>query len=273
MKLQNLTVIFLIIIIPIILMLSYYIGLQIDTITLQTTYNAKLIDSTREAIDAFEINTVEWNDKYSGNLDSKRRDIQASINTFSASLANNLKISGTSKNSMMSFVPAIAYTLYDGYYIYSATEVAKVSEENNGVARIDPNGNVLYELRTDPTQTTKNRNEAASTYEHILKPFVPYSERIDDPSGIADIVVNYTLDNYISIYGTVGTNYINKSGYLVYFNSATKINKNNIKLAGGTIGIEYNGTVIEPEDLSEQITYRETPTGPYRQRRNIPIYI
>ena len=35
MKLQNMTVIFIIIMIPIILVVSYYIGLQINTITMQ----------------------------------------------------------------------------------------------------------------------------------------------------------------------------------------------------------------------------------------------
>lgn len=37
MKLQNMTVIFIIIMIPIILVVSYYIGLQINTITMQKT--------------------------------------------------------------------------------------------------------------------------------------------------------------------------------------------------------------------------------------------
>ena len=65
MKLHNLSVIFVIIAVPLILITSYYISLQIDTINMQTAYNAKLLDSTKEAIDAFEINTVEWNANYS----------------------------------------------------------------------------------------------------------------------------------------------------------------------------------------------------------------
>ena len=65
MKLQNLSVIFIVIIIPIILIVSYYISLQVDTINMQTAYNTKLLESTKEAIEAFEINTVEWNDAYS----------------------------------------------------------------------------------------------------------------------------------------------------------------------------------------------------------------
>ena len=119
MKLHNLSVIFVIIAVPLILITSYYISLQIDTINMQTAYNAKLLDSTKEAIDAFEINTVEWNANYSETADSKRRDVMASINTFINSFANNLGVTGTSRESIMAYMPAIAYTLYDGYYIYS----------------------------------------------------------------------------------------------------------------------------------------------------------
>ena len=61
MKIQNLAVIFLVIMLPIMLVMSYYIQMQIDTITLQTTYDSKLIAATKDAIEAFEINTVEWN--------------------------------------------------------------------------------------------------------------------------------------------------------------------------------------------------------------------
>ena len=64
MKLQGLSLLFVVIVLPILLMVSYTISLQIDTINMQSSYNTKLIDSTKEAIDAFEINTVEWNANY-----------------------------------------------------------------------------------------------------------------------------------------------------------------------------------------------------------------
>ena len=119
MKLSNIAVIFIVIALPVLLILGYYISLQIDTINMQTAYNTKLLESTKEAVEAFEINTVEWNEEHSNTADSKRRDVVASINTFTTSLANNLGVAGTSKDYMMSRIPAIAYTLYDGYYIYS----------------------------------------------------------------------------------------------------------------------------------------------------------
>lgn len=91
MKLQNMTVIFSIIIIPVTLILSAYIGVQIDTAVLQQKYDTKLMDATHDAVVAFELNTI--NNKYSNNSDSMRRDIKASINTFSTSLATSLGMS------------------------------------------------------------------------------------------------------------------------------------------------------------------------------------
>ena len=78
MKLQHIAVIFAIIVIPITLILSAYIGTQIDTASLQQSYNTKLMDATHDAVVAFELNTA--NNIYSANADSMRRDIGAAIN-------------------------------------------------------------------------------------------------------------------------------------------------------------------------------------------------
>lgn len=144
MKLQYLTVIFLIIAIPIILVTSYYMKIQIDTLNLQNLYNIKLTDATREAIEAFEINTVEWDSSYSSVSDSKRRDIQSSINTFIDSLSNNLSSARVSKDIIKLYIPAIAYTLYDGIYIYTSTEIPDVEKTADGYVKLDLNGNPTY---------------------------------------------------------------------------------------------------------------------------------
>lgn len=80
MKMQHIAVIFVIIIIPISIITSFYISTQIYTITLQTEYDTKLSDATYGAVKAFQINTV--NNRYSTVSDSKIRDIEASVNTF-----------------------------------------------------------------------------------------------------------------------------------------------------------------------------------------------
>lgn len=232
MKLQNMSVIFIVIIIPIILVVSYYIGLEIKTITAQNNYNTRLQTAVKDSIQALEINTVEWNSETSKLADSRRRDVQAAINTFTTSLANSMGMSGASKERMQAYLPAIAYTMYDGYYIYSASLVDK--------QQIDPDGKPLFNDDGQPKTET-------ATYEYVLKPYTPYSARY--VNGDIDITVNYTLDNYIKIYGTTDgwENPISKEGYLVNPDDITEIVDNSIK------GIKYKGSNIEPENLTEYV--------------------
>ncbi|MDO5555303.1 MAG: hypothetical protein Q4G09_01195, partial [Clostridia bacterium] len=60
-----------------------------------------------------------------------------------------------------------------------------------------------------------------------------------------NIVVNYTLDNYIKIYGKIDGTYITKSGYL--------IDTGDIKIKDNKI--EKDNIKIKPENLSEQVLY------------------
>lgn len=290
MKLHNLSVIFVVIAIPLILITSYYISLQIDTINMQTAYDAKLLDSTKEAIDAFEINTVQWNSAYSDTADSKRRDVMASINTFINSFANNAGVGGTSKEYIMAYMPAIAYTLYDGYYIYSPANEQLALKDDNGVGIVmteklwDSNGDdfsgyiydetdegkLLYQVANggvanDGTYMgipfTLNQENAATEYKHILKPFAMYTEKIND------WVINYTLDNYITIYGNITnpdgtTEYVYKSGYLTDLNKIDGISSNSVTDITFKKDTEDDLTKVEPEYLSEQIVYKDSKNGP-----------
>lgn len=212
MKLQNLTVIFAIIIIPVTLILSAYIGSQIDTASLQQSYDTKLKDATHDAVVAFELNTQD--NAYSNNSDSIRRDLQAVINTFSGSLASGLNIPGANQERIMPYIPAILITLYDGYYIYSPSEYSYSTKE---------------EINGEWTEVQK------TGYTHILKPYVYYSARYE--SGDNYVVVNYSLDNYITIYGTINGEVISNSGYLTTKDALNEIN-------------------ADGENLSEIITYR-----------------
>lgn len=233
MKLQNMSVIFIVIIIPIILVISYYIGLEIKTITAQNNYNTRLQTAVKDSIQALEINTVEWNSETSKLADSRRRDVQAAINTFTTSLANSMGMSGASKERMQAYLPAIAYTMYDGYYIYSASLVNKQQIDSDGKPSFD--------------DTTGQPVTETATYEYVLKPYTPYSARY--VNGNIDITVNYTLDNYIKIYGTIDnwSSSISKEGYLVNPSEITGITNGNIT------GIKYKGSDIGPENLTEYV--------------------
>ena len=188
MKLQYMIIIFAIIIIPITLLLSIYIGSQTDSIALGTKYDAMLLDATYDAVVAFQSNTL--NNENSSNKDVLRESISASINTFTNSLSNNLGVGGYSKEYLMPYVPALAYTLYDGFYIYSPI--------NNLKTKVNADGSTYV---------------SGLDYEHVLKPYIYYSERIvhDD----IDVVINYSLDNYITIYGKIKSESVAKSGYLI----------------------------------------------------------
>lgn len=234
MKLQNMTVIFIIIMIPIIIVTSYYIGLQIKTITMQKDYTVKLQTAAKDSIQALEINTVEWNSSSSNLADSKRRDVLAAINTFTTSLANSMGIGGAGKGRIQTYIPAIAYTMYDGYYIYSASKVDTQVTNENGLTQFNENGTI---------------NTNGESYQYILKPYSPYSARYVKEN--TDITVNYTLDNYIKIYGIVKGDYVTKEGYLVVCDD-NGVGINNVS-ENSISEIEYRGATITPEYLKEQV--------------------
>lgn len=221
MKLQNLTVIFSIIIIPITLILSAYIGSQIDTASLQQSYDTKLMDATHDAVVAFELNTD--NNDYSTNADSIRRDIKAAINTFSSSLATGLGVPGANTEYIMPYVPALLITLYDGYYIYSPSEYSYKTKE----------------IKEDGTWEEVNK----TGYTHILKPYIYYSAKYKD--GNDYIVVNYSLDNYITLYGKIGDEVISKSGYLETQDVLDAIN-NAENLSETIVYKNSNGNIVGP---------------------------
>ena len=258
MNLQAITVIFIIIFLPIILISNFYIQREMDTITVQNSYDTKLIDATTDAVSAFELNTA--NEDLSLIPDSLRSICEASTNVFTTTLATNLGISSASKNKILAYIPAIVFTLYDGYYIYSPTQQPKVVVNKDGVyvkvgdewvvkdggkyvyypdgdgtgavwdssksnveeadvgkilycvdEKYDPYNNTSIKCTTDP-------NAAYFTTNYILKSFIPYAMQYKNGDNY-DITINYTLDNYISIKGTIKKDtqqiYYSKSGYLI----------------------------------------------------------
>ncbi len=202
MKLQNLTVIFAIIVIPVSLILSAYIQVQIDTASLQAQYDTKLLNATHDAIEAFQLNTL--NNDYSINSDSLRRDIKAALSTFTNSLSTAIGFGMSANRTVLSYIPAVVFTLYDGYYVYSP-----------------------------------DLNEDTNNYEHVLKPYVYYSAKY--VTSYDDIVVNYSLDNFITVYGKVNGTYLNNSGYVIDLDS--------VKLSNDGKVIEYDGMDISTETV------------------------
>lgn len=312
MKLQGVSVIFALIVLPLILVLTYYIQLQVDTIDAQNEYDVKLLNSTYGAMSAFEINTA--NEDLSTVSDSLRTIIDASTNIFMNTLSTNLGMSNASKSYVEPYIPALLYTLYDGYYISAPTRTPKILTDTDGNAvymgsvgvefdgttisyqevhtslesqsnctdcistkdpvtgqvkecRPGPGNHIIFDsygapdqpkeyskmsaedqgelyvkykdLTTekdkesygqliyikkkinpnDPDSYTTDVNDAELEIKHMLKTYMPYSARYKGTNF--DVSVVYTLDNYVTVEGTLGDIYYTKSGYLIPENSVT----------------------------------------------------
>lgn len=203
MKIQSLAIIFIIIVLPISMLLASYTQSRITTISLQSKYDSKLKDATYDALKAYQLNSL--NDNNSEYANSKIRDIKASVNTFFNSIATNFSTAGYSKTTLQNYVPAVVYTMYDGYYIYSPyTNTWKTDTANQ---------NIKDEMTTQiPTQSSGTYEEGKTLYG--LKPYIYYSCRYKSGDD-NDIVITYSLDNYIAIQGKIGGKTVSKYGYIL----------------------------------------------------------
>ncbi len=225
MRIQNLAVIFIIIILPISLVLSSYTQNQVKTLSLQISYDNKLNNATYDALKAFKLNTL--NSSTSNMANSKLKDIEASINTFFNSIASNFNMAGYDKDVLKHYVPALVYTMYDGYYIYS------------------PYKNTL-------TDSEKAKSETLPDGENLygLKPYIYYSCRYKGSSNSKDydVVITYALDNYITVQGIIDGTAVYKYGYLLDNIGGDYTNNGN-----SGKDITYRGIEIKEETLQEYI--------------------
>lgn len=225
MKMIHVIAIALLIIVPMALILTSYSNSQLKTIQYQVAYDTKLRNSTYDAIKAFQLNMS--NSSTSDFANSKIRDIEASANVFYTSLSNNFTANGYTKETLKNYVPALVYTLYDGYYIYSPYE--------NTLDGIDLNNNSEY---------------SPGDLVYGLKPYIYYSCRYK-PNSESDFVITYSLDSYITIQGMIDGESINTSGYLL-----TGVNKSGTQYRNVDIKTE-NGNLLQEniyiEDYKDSI--------------------
>ena len=153
MKLQQLAVVFVIIVVPIAMVLSMYTNNNIEVLEAQADYNDILLNATNDAAQAYQMNTLR--NGYSTINDSKIRDISASVNSFFNSLASGLGSSGYSREDIEGYTPAMLFTLYDGYYLYG---------DYQNMVEIE-NGKQVYS--TDITQNLTSKSG--------VKPFIYYT--------------------------------------------------------------------------------------------------
>lgn len=210
MKLQSLSIIFIIIIMPISIVMSEYINNKIKTEETELLYNTRVLNSTYDAIKAYQLNTV--NNAFGDITNQKIKDIEAAATTFLNSLSSNFNYTGYRSEVMKEYVPAIVFTMYDGYYTYT------------------PFSNTLTEVESyDNTYSSDGKTQEG------LKPYVYYACRYTNTeSGESelpnntDFSITYTLDNYITIQGNIGGQYVYDNGYL-YSIATTKADSDNGK--------------------------------------------
>ncbi len=243
MKIENLAIIFVIIILPISIVLSAYTQFQIKTLNLQTLYDTKLTSATYDAIKAFQVNTS--NSTMSDLSNSKLRDIEASVSTFKTSIMSTFGLNGYTEEDLNSYIPALVYTMYDGFYIYSpytnVNYMYEYQKNASGAVKQDSNG--------EPIKDTSKPMYGNGENEYGLKPYITYSCRY--VKGGIDVVITYSLDNYITIQGTInnGKEYVNREGYLI--DNITNANEDNVT---------YNGVTITKEtELKEYVLGNEYP--------------
>ena len=233
MSLDKLAIIFLIIILPISLVLSTYTRTQTDTLNTQLAYDTKLNNATYDAMKAYQLNAFNESASNLGNV--RIGHINAAVNTFYSSLSANLNMSGYNRAFLEDFVPAIVFTTYDGYYIYSKYTNKIGDEDYYSQAERD-----AAALADKKELSTRQDGELL----YGLKPFVHYSCRYK--KGDSDFVITYSLDNYISIHGIINNKLVDDSGYLIDIgNDGTDYDKN-------TREITYRGVRIEKEPILQE---------------------
>lgn len=235
MKIENLAIIFIIIIIPIALVLSIFTQYQIQTINTQTLYDNKLTSATYDAMRAYQLNAS--NSTTSELSNSKIRDIEASVSTFKNSIVSSFGLNGYTSDELDSYIPALVYTMYDGFYIYSPYK--NIANEDGTIS-------------------------ADSTSGYGLKPYISYSCRYMTDN--IDVVITYALDNHIEVKGIIGGKYVNESGYLIdgieCDVTSSVINAN----------VKYNGIEIGNEQLKESNPLDNNSPVPYAKINGTKYY-
>ena len=252
MKLESLIVIFLLIIIPITVVLSEYVDKRIEAEKTEISYNTKLLNSTHDAIKEYQLRTV--NNEFSYDTNNKILHIESAINTFFTSLSSNFGYSGYNTETMKAYVPAFVFTLYDGYYIY-APYTNTLTEVQEGIT-----GSGTDTGKYDPDYSKEGENY------YGLKPYVYYSCRYKYGTN-NDFIITYTLDNYITIQGTINGKYAYDYGYLYDIGSED----NGITKTAN--GYKYGGVEFTSNDTEELQEYVEDNIYSYVKINGTKYYL
>ncbi len=257
MKLQGMTILYIIIIIPMLIVISLTLSFYKEQLNKKIEYNSELTGAVNDAITAFELNSSGQD--YSNVSDNFTSLVEASVNIFRRSIATRLNMTNADENLMNRYFPLALFTGYNGYYIYSPTYapvVVKNPYTGQAAFSSDASGTTLeknsamYEPDKDTTslqytpvllkhkdhdnsaggtkvRVTTNKNLlkngfAKEEIDYSLKQMIPYTVELEQNND-NKIFLNFTLDNYISFFGKVKGISYNKSGYLLDHETSVKL--------------------------------------------------
>lgn len=166
MKLQGMSIIYVLIVLPILFVITLALSVYSSSLRLKTEYDKKLLGSAQDAIRAFELNTA--GEDYSKVNDVLRSIIEASNNVFKDSLATKIGLSNVSRQRIDQNMVLGLFTLYDGFYISMPSKEPEVVTGANGVAKhIDDSGvSASYGNNANVTSVNYNVKEDISRREN-----------------------------------------------------------------------------------------------------------
>lgn len=214
MKIQHWAIIFIIIILPFSIICRNTISKKNILLRDETRINNVIDNATYDAVS--QIIEISEELGYGKNIPITKGVADAAIDRFfnTLSVNFNLPIGREKAEAYFSpYIPAIIIVGYDGLYIYS------YEETNKG-------------------------------YEFTLKPKIPYSCEYTLPGTSKTIIINFTLDNYVSIYFQNDTFLVNAP----FNNEGTELYTNGTHELSGYIGefldVDSNGI----DDLNDYMT-------------------
>lgn len=281
MKLQGMAILYVIIIIPMLIVISLTLSGYKGQLGNTLKYDSELTGAVNDAITAFELNSASQN--YSNVSDVFTSLVDASVNVFSRSIATRLNMTNADETLMNRYFPLALFTGYSGYYIYSPTYSpvvvknpytgqAAFSSDTTTQTPIDKDSatykpsNKTTSLQYTPillkhkdhdnasgsdilVTTSKdfsNNVLAKQEIDYSLKQMIPYTLELDYDTD-NKILLNFTLDNYISFTGKIKGIAYNKSGYLLN-------NDTSIELRQGS-NVLYNMTKLDNDLIINHLTY------------------
>lgn len=267
MKISHMSIIFIIIMLPLAVILSTYMQLQIDVVIAKEDLSTKLLDATYDGILSFELNSLSIDNTTGASV---KEYVSSAVNTFFDTMSINMGKSGGTKLDIQTYVPAILFTSYDGYYIYSPVKSSTPNitasmtsgnlESAYGIAKetkIPDGKEIVVNARTGGITSTTTEikgnppkysdNDSKIEINYMVKPFIYYSANY--VSGNNNLVVNYSLDNHIALYAQYGSRTATKSGYLMQYQ---KSGKQKVKIGGnfvlkGALNEKVTGITDEEE--------------------------